>query len=115
MPSSHVSGSASADVRLKQKANGSAAQRPIVLLIDIVSHPHWFSCGFLVVFLALGFLGKHAIRSSGLWHGQRPRFTGLGGEPDRGVGGAEPVIVTPLHDFEEEPLVEDVGIDLEKL
>src|SRR5258705_12422652 len=110
MPSSHASGSASADVRLKQKAKGSAAQRLIFFLIDIVSHPRWFSCGFL----GFWFLGKHAIQSSGLWHGQRSRFTGLRGEPDRGVGGAEPVIVTPLHDLEEEPLVEDVGIDLEE-
>src|SRR5450432_1280440 len=44
----------------------------------------------------------------------RPHFAGLGRQPDRGVGGAEAGIMAALHDLEEKPLIENVGVDLEK-
>src|SRR3954465_13684505 len=102
MPSSQESGSANAGVRWQQAAISSAAEMLAPRVIDIVSLP------FLIFLLRVRFL------KSGFGHGQRPRFTALRRQPDRGVGGAEPVIVAALHDLEEKPLVEGVGIDLEE-
>ena len=41
-------------------------------------------------------------------------FAGLRRQPDRGVGGAKPVIVAPFDDLEEEPLVKGVGVRSER-
>ena len=44
-----------------------------------------------------------------------PLAQGLRGEPHRGVDGAEPLVVAPLHDFEKEAAIERLGIGVEEL
>src|SRR5580704_17238740 len=46
-------------------------------------------------------------------HRRVAREARLGGEADRGVGGAEAPVAAPLHDLEEETLLERAGVDLQ--
>src|SRR3984957_5267147 len=56
-----------------------------------------------------------ACSTSRAWNSQRPRFTRLRREANRGVDGTKPLIIAALHDLEEKPFVEGVGGDLEDL
>src|SRR5262249_22551950 len=47
-------------------------------------------------------------------HGTGPCFPGLPRETDAGIRRAKALISAPLHDFEEEPFLEGVGVDLEE-
>src|SRR5690242_14332335 len=58
---------------------------------------------------------QHSRCNSGAGNRQRTYLARLRREANRGIGGAKALVVTPLHDFEEEPLVKNVGVDLEEL
>ena len=93
-----------------------AARRNVQLACD----PMWgrFSCNSKVHPGAERLLKRRFVfarRGSGTRDGQEPGFPRLGGKANGGIGGAKTLIVAALHDLEEEPLVERVGIDLEEL
>src|SRR5689334_21283463 len=48
-------------------------------------------------------------------HGERPHLARLRRQPDRCIRRAKTLIIAPLDDLEEEPLVENVSVDLEEL
>src|SRR5438552_4918234 len=100
MPSSHASGSANADVSGPQAATSSAATQQLAAI---------FVMAFMISIPCI-WLKFH----SGTRHGHWTGFACLCGEADRGVGGAEPLIIAALDDLEEEPFVENVGVDLEE-